>query len=257
MSAWRLLLEEQPESGPVNMARDRAIQLAHARGLVPSTLRLYRWSCPTVSIGRFQRVSDVDLTACDAAGLDVVRRFTGGRGVLHDDEVTYSVVTGIAEGIPRGVAASYRVLCGIIVDAYANLGVSAGLTARAHGDSGSAACYLHATQADVSVGAAKLSGSAQVWYEGSVLQHGSIVRQRDVAREARVFGLDEQGTQALGTHAATLGDLLGGEVPGDEAIRSALVAGLQSALHVEAVAGTLTDFETEIEAELTRIAAVL
>ncbi|MHB9002692.1 MAG: lipoate--protein ligase family protein [Coriobacteriia bacterium] len=239
------------------MARDRAIQLAHARGLVPPTLRLYCWARPTVSIGRFQRASGIDRAACDAAGLDVVRRFTGGRGVLHDDEVTYSVVTGLTEGMPRGVAASYRVLCGMLVEAYAILGVSARLTARARGDSKSAACYLHATQADVSVGAAKLSGSAQVWYEGTVLQHGSIVKGRDVTREARIFGLDAHGARALGAEAATLRDLLGSEVPENSAICAALVAGLESALHVEVVPGTLTGFETESERELAPLAAVL
>ncbi len=80
-------------------------------------------------------------------------------------------------------------LCGGLVEAYRELGVEAALTARPRGDGSSAACYLHATAADLSLGALKLSGSAQVWHGSTVLQHGSFIVSRDVDREARVFGL--------------------------------------------------------------------
>ncbi len=85
----------------------------------------------------------------------MVRRPTGGRGVLHDDEVTYSVVAGVDDGIPRGTSASYDVLCGGLASAYSRLGVDAALTARPRGSSDSAACYLHATRADLSLGTAE------------------------------------------------------------------------------------------------------
>ncbi|MBN2405704.1 MAG: hypothetical protein JXE06_09010, partial [Coriobacteriia bacterium] len=112
------------------MAIDRAVLHAHETGEAPPTLRLYRWRVPTVTLGKFQKASDADLELCERLGIDVVRRPTGGRGVLHDDEVTYSVVAGVREGLPRGVAASYRVLCGALVEAYHDLGVDADLTAR-------------------------------------------------------------------------------------------------------------------------------
>ena len=257
VTTWRLLLETDPTDGRVNMARDRAIQLAHARGIAPPTLRIYGWSRPTVSIGRFQRSTDVDRAACDAAGVGLVRRFTGGRGVLHDDEITYSVVAGVQEGLPRSVSASYRVLCGMLVEAYAILGVSARLTARTRGDSRSPACYLHATQADVSVGDAKLSGSAQVWYEGTVLQHGSIVRDRDAEWEARIFGLDVRDARALKAETVTLKGLLGNEAPDNDAIAAALVAGFERTFGVEIQPGSLTGFEAAREKELVLSAGML
>ena len=134
------------------MALDRAVQLAHHAGDSPPTLRLYEWTRPTVTLGRFQDAGQIDGEFCSAHGIDVVRRQTGGRGVLHDDEVTYSIVAGVADGIPRGTSGSYATLCGGLAEAYARLGVDAALTARSRGSRDSAACYLHATRADLSLG---------------------------------------------------------------------------------------------------------
>jgi len=112
------------------MALDRAVLEGRAAGTSPPTLRLYRWQVPTVSLGRFQPLAQVDLDVCGRRGFDVVRRPTGGRGVLHDDEVTYGIVAGTADGVPRGVAASYRHLSGALAEAYSLLGVPAQVTAR-------------------------------------------------------------------------------------------------------------------------------
>ncbi|MDP2232400.1 MAG: lipoate--protein ligase family protein, partial [Actinomycetota bacterium] len=115
---WRLLSADGPKDGAWNMAVDRAIQLACAAGAAPPTLRLYTWARPTVTLGRFQPASSVQADACGRYGVGVVRRFTGGRGVLHDDEVTYSIVASVPDGVPRGVAASYRYLCTGLTEAY-------------------------------------------------------------------------------------------------------------------------------------------
>lgn len=204
----RLILEEEPSDGVWNMALDRAIQLEHAAGRSPATVRLYRWARPTVTLGRFQSADTVDLAVCRTEGVDVVRRFTGGRGVLHDDELTYSVVAGVGDGLPRGTSASYRFLCAALVAAYEQLGVRADLTSRPRGSRSSGACYLHSTQADVSVGTLKLTGSAQVWHNDVVLQHGSFVFARDVDREARVFCLSEGEKTALAETTVVMSDLV-------------------------------------------------
>ena len=246
---WRLLIDDGPAQGAWNMALDRAVQLARHREQVPPTLRLYRWSRPTITLGRFQDVAGVDRDLCEHEGIDVVRRFTGGRGVLHDDELTYSVVASVADGIPRGTAASYRMLCSALAETYRLLGVEAALTARPRGDGSSAACYLHATPADLSLGLAKLSGSAQVWHGETVLQHGSFTRTRDVAREAAVFRLTLEEQERLSAETATLQDALG-VAPALAVIAGAARRAFESAFGVALVMGVLTDAERECAAGL-------
>lgn len=231
------------------MALDRAVQLAHEAGDTPPTLRLYRWVRPTVTLGRFQKAAEVDLDYCDSHGIDVVRRFTGGRGVLHDDEVTYSIVAGLRDGIPRGVSASYRLLCTGLAEAYRLLGVDAALTARARGDRDSAACYLHATAADLSLGARKLSGSAQVWSGSTVLQHGSFTISRDVEREARAFRLSAPAGEELEKRTATLSGTLGRSPAVDEVL-SATHEGISAALAVVMEPGELTATERVLAVSL-------
>jgi lipoyl(octanoyl) transferase len=243
-ATWRLIIDDGPASGAWNMALDRAVQLAREAGDAPPTLRLYRWVRPTATLGRFQDVAGVDLEDCAREGIDVVRRFTGGRGVLHDDELTYSMVAGLTDGIPRGTSASYRMLCGGLVEAYRELGVEAALTPRPRGDGSSAACYLHATAADLSLGALKLSGSAQVWSGSTVLQHGSFTLTRDVAREARVFRLDPRDAQRLADETATIADSLPGRPSGD-ALEAAVVAGVARGLGVRLERGDASAAELE------------
>lgn len=238
-----------PVDGALNMAFDRAVQLSREDGCAPPTLRLYTWARPTVTLGRFQKLDGVDLDAAAEAGVDVVRRFTGGRGVLHDDEITYSVVAGLDDGVPRGVAASYRYLCTALAEAYRLLGVAAEVTARDAAATSSAACYLQTTRADLALDGAKLAGSAQVWAGSTVLQHGSFTRTRDVEREARVFRLGAGETAKLAEGTADLDAVLGLRV-GDAALAAAVVEGFERALGITLVPGTLSALEAERAAGL-------
>ena len=240
-STWRLIIDG-PAAGAWNMAVDRAMLDAREAGQAPPTLRMYRWRCPTVSLGRFQDAADVDLELCEMLGVAVCRRPTGGRGVLHDDELTYSVAAGLADGLPKGVSASYRALCGALVAAYRHLGVPAELTPRPHGTPGAGACYLHATGADVSLGMAKLSGSAQVWNHDTCLQHGSFILSRDTELESAVFRLGEEGARALSRGTRTLSDALG-YAPADDVLMQAIVRGFTDALGVSFERGELTPSE--------------
>lgn len=242
MVRWRVIVSD-PADGPWNMAVDRAMLVAHVAGETPPTLRLYRFAPPTVSLGRFQRLEDVDVRYCAENGVGLCRRPTGGRGVLHDDEVTYSIVAGVRDGVPRGVRESYRLLSGVLAEAYRTLGIDAALTARDRGVAG-AACYLHATAADLSLGAAKLSGSAQVWDHDSCLQHGSFVVTRDLERESGVFMLGTDASEALGRSTATIAQAIG-RCPADEEIRHAVVSALESVMGAETAVDVLTDSELD------------
>lgn len=245
---WRLIVHG-PVDGALNMALDRAVQLAREEGSAPPTLRLYRWSRPTVTLGRFQSAGDVSVSACEASGVDVVRRFTGGRAVLHDDEVTYSVVASTEDGVPRGVAASYRHLSAALVSAYNLLGVDAQMSTGGAVSVSSPACYLLNTQADLSLGSSKLSGSAQVWAGSTVLQHGSFTRSRNVERDALVLGLTAAESDLMRRHAVVLADVVK-STPSYSTIESAVIRAFEQALSVELRHGELSAREAQLASGL-------
>src|SRR5262245_29819226 len=126
---WRLLIDDFAD-GAANMARDEAIAAVHASGVTPPTLRLYRWRPACMSLGRFQRSAAIDRAACTHAGVQVVRRPSGGRALLHDDELTYGVIARadhplIASG---SVVESYRQISAALLAGLRRLGVAAELT---------------------------------------------------------------------------------------------------------------------------------
>lgn len=111
-ATWRLLIDG-PQEAAWNMAVDEAILIEHGRGQVPPTLRFYFWQVPTLSLGYFQDMAkEIDLEACAANGVAVVRRPTGGRAVLHNKEVTYSIVASRSYGASATVLESYQWISG-------------------------------------------------------------------------------------------------------------------------------------------------
>jgi lipoate-protein ligase A len=231
--------------GALNMGIDEAILRAVAAGRAPSTLRLYRWSPPCVTVGYFQSLADeLDLEACRAADVDAVRRITGGGAVLHDAEITYSIV--LPEGhplAPAGILDSYAILCGGIVEAMRILGVAASFEPIN----------------DVCAGGRKLSGNAQTRKLGCLLQHGTILLDVDVERMFSLLRVPKEKLtgkliQDAKERVTSLRSLLGREVGYDEAAR-ALAAGFAAAFApygVELEPGQLSPDEL---AEGGRIAA--
>ncbi|HCW50627.1 MAG TPA: hypothetical protein DGR79_00940, partial [Clostridiales bacterium] len=208
---WRLIVEDEPRCAAENMAVDEAVARSVAAGNAPPTLRFYRWRPPAVSLGYFQDAAEaVDLEACRAEGVSVVRRLTGGRAVLHDREVTYSVVVPSAL-LPDSVVESYRLLAEGLVTGLRALGYRAYLAPERPeraGDPGpgvpGAACFEVPSSYEILVGGRKVVGSAQVRRAGVILQHGSIMLELDAARLARVLGLGSEGAERLRARAAGL-----------------------------------------------------
>ncbi|MBI2300291.1 MAG: lipoate--protein ligase family protein [Armatimonadetes bacterium] len=170
----RLILTP-PLPGALNMALDEVL-LEGATRTGPA-LRLYAWSSPALSLGYGQRSDEVDFTGCREHGVDVTRRLTGGRAVLHADELTYSVVVPqeLVGGL-RGITESYRILSGGLIRALAELGLTAVCQPR-RADARAArdpACFATALGGDLSVDGRKLIGSAQCHRFGGILQHGSL-----------------------------------------------------------------------------------
>lgn len=178
---WRLLFD-QPSHAAWNMAADEAMLVALSNGEILPTLRFYGWNPPAVSIGYFQKLNtEIDIAACAEQGIDVVRRLTGGRAVLHEAELTYSlVVREDTPNIPTSVTESYLFFSRAIVAGLQQLGVTAQMQQpepqrRQIRSVSSAACFDAPSHYEITVGGRKLVGSAQVRRDGVLLQHGSIL----------------------------------------------------------------------------------
>ena len=183
VSTWRLILSD-PLPGKMNMALDAAILEAVGRGTVLPTLRLYAWSPPCLSLGYSQPFSDVDLSRLDQQGWDVVRRPTGGRAILHTDELTYSVIGPRTE--PRlegGLMSSYRRISSALFQALHLLGlpvkVHAGKNPLAHHQP---VCFENPSDFEITVEGKKIIGSAQARKKEGILQHGSLPLSGDLTR---------------------------------------------------------------------------
>lgn len=171
-----------------NMAVDEAMMRAVGSGEAPPTLRFYGWKPATLSIGYFQKAEDeVLLDEVARRGLGFVRRPTGGRAVLHDAEVTYSIVVPESyPGLPSSVTESYRVLSEGMALGFRALGLDAEMVSLASDEekakyaaAGSAACFDSPSWYELVVDGRKVAGSAQLRQGGAVLQHGSILLDLD------------------------------------------------------------------------------
>lgn len=248
MRLWRFL-ETPPLCGEANMAIDAALLAQHARGLSPPTLRLYRFSPAAVSTGYFQRRHGFDLEACATLGIDVVRRPTGGKAILHGRDLCYSVIGGADDGISSTVAGAYTIIAQGLLAGLELVGVRAQMaeaSARAeHAD----ICFLRTTVGAVLYEGRKLIGSAQTWQGGSMLQHGSIAVEDDVDTMLQVLGdapKDKDALRkALREHTTSLREILGC-TPDPGELSRAIREGMTRALGVSLVEGTLTQEESAL-----------
>ncbi|HYL79319.1 MAG TPA: lipoate--protein ligase family protein [Candidatus Acidoferrum sp.] len=252
-SLWRLL-EHGPADGSWNMAVDEAMVQGVGEGRVPPTLRFYTWKRPTVSLGLLQRIpGGVDLTACERLAIPLVRRPTGGRAVLHAQELTYSVVAPLA-GPWRALSVpeTFGLVSRALILGLERLGITALV-----GDSGmeaadrdrTGACFLGRRMPAVLVDGRKLIGSAQRRFRCAMLQHGSILLDFDPALHKLVFPCWPRQEPSGGiTH---LHALLG-TPPSSHALMQALAAGWQQALGAACLPAELTRDEAEAAARLVR-----
>jgi lipoate-protein ligase A len=234
---WRLILSE-PLSGPANMARDEAILESVGAEQEPPTLRLYAWQPPCLSLGYAQPVGDVDHEALTKAGWDLVRRPTGGRAILHTDELTYAVIAPADHPDLRGgVLESYRRLSQGLIAALKALGLQVD-PVRAdplHGEEReNPVCFEAPSAYEITVDGLKLIGSAQVRRRDGILQHGSLPLGGDLSRICVALRYDSAPVRAAARvrvleRAGTLERLLERPVRWSEAAQ-ALQAGFQQAL---------------------------
>ncbi len=242
---WRLI-DSGPGPGPWNLALDEAIFQSVRAGASLPTLRLYRWSAPALSIGYAQdRDRDVDRDACRARGIAVIRRVTGGRAVLHDAEVTYSVSAPAGlPGFGTGLDEAYRTIAAGLIAGLRVLGLRAALPAPGPRGpvrlSRQAACFATAARHEIAVGGRKLIGSAQRREAGAFLQHGSILLESH--DEALRHLLRSPAAKKSAAGMAGLADVLPIR-PAPEAVVAAIVAGCAGAWGVRFHPGTISAAE--------------
>jgi len=224
------------------MALDEAILESVIAGQQPPTLRLYSWTPACLSLGHAQPAGDVDLAALKANRWDLVRRPTGGRAILHTDELTYSVTAHQDDPVMTGgILESYRRLSLALVSALETLGVGARADSRYDLPDGAVTnapvCFEVPSNYEITANGKKLIGSAQARRNQGVLQHGSLPLYGDLTRIIRVLRFeDDQARQAaadrLISHATTVESLLRRPISWDECAHS-VIKGFSDQLHLE------------------------
>jgi lipoate-protein ligase A len=254
-ATWRLLVTP-PLDGATNMAIDEAILQALAEGQGLPTLRFFQWEPPCLSLGYNQHWQDVAETSCRALGYTWTRRPTGGRAILHTDEVTYSLV--IPQADPRiegGIVASYRVLSLGLLLGLEKLGVQAEqagkeevITSR-QVSRGGPVCFDTPSRYEITWQGKKLIGSAQLRRKKMVLQHGTLPLSGDLNRIIDVLNFSAaeraQQRQLLPERATTLEQVLGRILSFTE-VTEALAQGFAEQLNLTLRELPLTGREEEL-----------
>lgn len=252
---WRFI--DSKKQGPAyNMALDEALLNWHSEGKIPPTIRFYGWEPATLSIGYFQRVAkEIRMEAVREKQLGFVRRPTGGRGVLHEHELTYSVIVSEAHpAMPKTVTKAYRVISTGLLEGFKALGLNAYFAVpdsekerEALKKPRSAVCFDAPSYYELVVEGKKIAGSAQTRQKGVILQHGSILLDIDEEKLFDLFQyrsdrLRERMQRAFSQKAVAINALRKEPVTLDEASR-AFKQGFEKGLGIQLVPYQLSESE--------------
>ncbi|MBM4139987.1 MAG: lipoate--protein ligase family protein [Nitrospira sp.] len=187
---WRLI-DTGSYSATYNMALDEAIATAVRKDNAPSTLRFYGWNKPSVSIGCFQKINDIDSDYCIDKRITVVRRPTGGRAILHDKELTYSISVKTTSGtFSKGLLDSYKKISKAFSLAFSRIGLTPELTLhRETRHVRSPLCFQSTSYGEITINKMKVIGSAQKRWSEGLLQQGSIPYLIDKDEMIKIFRL--------------------------------------------------------------------
>lgn len=247
MAGWRLLKFET-HNAYMNMAIDEAVLNAAIKGLVPNTVRFYRWNPSAVSIGKFQKIeNEVYLENCIKRGVNVVRRITGGGTVYHDaeGEITYSVIANKEDLNAKDIAEVYAKIYAGIAEALKILGLKADFN---EGDE--KACP------NLTINGKKISGSAQCHKASVVLQHGTLLVDVNLEKMFTFLKVPWAKTcmevlPVAKNKITSIKAELGKDVP-LEAIHKALIEGFQKTFKTLFEPKELTQYEKKLAEKLYR-----
>lgn len=257
-TTWRLILSKD-ELGAWNMALDEAILMSTARRTTPPTLRLYAWHPATLSLGFAQPANDVDIKRLKKNNWGLVRRPTGGRAILHVDELTYAIAVPQDDPLLAGsLLESYRTISRALLAGLNHLNISAAGEKTYNNDTPvkttNPVCFEMPSNYEITASGKKLIGSAQARkYEG-ILQHGSLPIKGDITRITQVLNYDTENERAvaavnLSARATTLEALLGSPPPW-QTVAQAVIKGFADTFSINLEPGQPADVEMEIAREL-------
>lgn len=258
MDTWRLLITP-PAHGAWNMALDESILEHIGRGESIPTLRLYAWDPACLSLGHAQPFADVDVPRLKDHGWEVVRRATGGRAILHTDEITYSVIAPLDEPRVQGsILESYNRLAQALLFAVHSLGLPVEMKEgkASNGPTFNPVCFEVPSTYEITVNGKKLIGSAQARKKEGVLQHGSLPLVGDLTRicQALVFENEsarENAAKRLLERATTVESALGRGVSWETAAQ-AFIHGFEAQLGLKLESGELSESESKRADELVK-----
>lgn len=252
-----------PCSPSYNMALDEALLDWHSEGLIPPVIRFYEWNPATLSIGYFQSVEkEIDLEAVERLGLGFVRRPTGGRGVLHEHELTYSVIVSEKyPDMPATVTEAYRVISEGLLLGFQNLGLDAYFSIPDTEEKKidlkkpkSAVCFDTPSWYELVVEGKKVAGSAQTRQKGVILQHGAILLDLDEDKLIQTFKFASNEVRdrvkaSLSKKAVAINKISQSPVSVDDC-KIAFKHGFEDALHIDLVEITLSEAQEQYVKEL-------
>ena len=233
---WNLIIDGAL-AGTTNMAIDAALLDEVDHSVTTKTIvRFYTWRQPTISLGRNQKIEKaVDLEYCTANGIDIVHRPTGGRAVLHDDELTYAVISNDSSCFGDTIYGNYKRVSEALCLGYNNLGIRAVLAPDTRKpelpeDDGDPPCFASPSRYELMVDGRKIVGSAQRRVRASFLQHGSMPLTCDY--EALALSTRVRDVAVLQREMAGLGEFVA-ERPSLEELRSALIRAFRDYFSIE------------------------
>ena len=253
-------------SASFNMALDEALLEWHSKGEIGPVLRFYEWEPATLSIGYFQSVErEIDMDAVNRHGLGFVRRPTGGRGVLHEHELTYSVIVSEEyPDMPETVTEAYRVISGGVLEGFRNLGLDARFSVPETREQSaelrtpkSGVCFDAPSWYELVVEGKKIAGSAQTRQKGVILQHGAILLSLDEDKLVSLFKfksekLRERVRLSLPQKAVAI-DRLANRAVSVEECTEAFAKGFEKALDIQLEPLELTEQQLEMVKEIERV----
>jgi len=249
-STWRVI-EHSPAQGAWNMAVDEAILESVSSGESRPTLRLYAWQPACLSLGLAQPFEEVNTRTLANRGWDVVRRPTGGRAILHIDELTYAVVAPETEPrVTGGVLQSYLHLSVALLEALRFIGLNPKANeneSRSNAEKPNPVCFEVPSNYEITVNGRKLIGSAQARRKEGVLQHGALPLHGDLTRVIDALHFKDQSAtkrahERLLEHATTVERELG-TAPSFFKAKQAFIQAFEKTLHLRLQPGVLSETE--------------